>query len=95
MFDSPNSTRLKDERAQWLGTQKHGKTLFMLRTTITFACVLPLLIYPILRYSLQRPNRILPIVVSYVACLVIGYLGSELAWRRGIRLTKEPSDTSC
>gem|GEM_PF-5856424 len=89
MFDDLDSNRVKEKRNIWLHTQKHGKASFMLRTTALVTCVLSLIIYPIFRCLPQRQNRSLLIVASYISCLVIGYLVSELAWRRGLRLANK------
>jgi hypothetical protein len=92
MFDSADSSRLASERTSWVREQSRGKAPFMVRNTISFAALLSLLLFPILRNRPHGPNRILLVVVSYLLCFVLGYAGSELIWRRGLRLTRK-SDT--
>ena len=88
MFDSVSSNRIEKERAHWQSEQLRGKALFT-APPLSFAALLSLLLYPILRYQLYGPNRTLLIVASYIFCLILGYVGSELVGRRGIRLTSK------
>jgi hypothetical protein len=92
MFDSLDSGRRQEERIIWQHHQKHGKMPFILRTAFAIASILSWLIYPI-RSHYWHQNRhsmtIFVFVFSYLVCLILGYGISELAWRRGLRLTTE------
>ena len=90
MFDSLDSGRLQEERTIWQHYQKHGKVPFMLRTTFGVGGISTLLIYPIQsHYGHQNRHAMMIFVFSNILCLILGYGISELAWRRGLRLTAE------
>jgi hypothetical protein len=90
MFASLDSNRLQEERQIWLRAQKHGKIPFIFSRTFAIGSVLSLFIYPIRRhYAHENPHGLMIFVLSCILCLFLGYLTSELAWRRGLRLINE------
>jgi hypothetical protein len=92
MFASLRDHRLQEERSAWRRVQERGKTSFLFRTTIATSSVGFSLTYLILRlHQIGRSHGLAILVLSYIACLALGYLISEHAWRRGIRLISQVS----
>jgi hypothetical protein len=90
MFGSLDSNRLQEERAIWQRAQKHGKLPFILSRTLSIGGVLSLFIYPVRRSYVPGSSHGRTIfLLSYIVCLSCGYLTSEFAWRRGLRLTHQ------
>jgi len=90
MFNSLDSSRVQEERIIWQSQQKHGKVPFIVRTAFAVGSILALLIYPIRsHYWPQNRHSMTIFAFSYIVCLILGYGASELAWRRGLRLTTE------
>jgi hypothetical protein len=86
-----NTNRLEEERAYWRRAHEHGKAAFVLRTTCAIGSIATLLTYPIRRMHIVHSGMLLIFLASSVLCFAIGYLISELVWRRGLRLTDETS----
>ena len=89
MFDSFGSIRSQQERNVWLQLQRQGKSPFILRYTALFTGLFFLLGCLVYRLAWHGTGHATVVLVPILALtLAMGYMGSELAWSRGVRLTR-------
>jgi hypothetical protein len=87
VFETVDAIRRRDEADIWRHEQQRGKTQFLLRGALSIGCALVLLTTPLLHLHFAAATKAAIIAYNNPPCLLLGYLGALLAWRRGRRLT--------